>query len=367
MGESRDIEGRPTPVLVEAGEVLRTLNPPTLASLRFLDEHESFTQQDIADTIGSARSSVSKYLQSLEELPLTLATKQGHRYKITTTGEKIINHLDGIFNRFDHDLYTIDWQSDDDYEQVASLLTPLYGSRSSMTFFVLDSIGTQSAIGERIDRFGKPQPVSIEAVIQDVTARQQERGERGTSKQIRQSVWRFEDNDAIEFDGDSITLRDKGHEHAYLLHHVAQLLEEQEDAASDEDEVTARDSTETTTTRSDTSNADQPISSSRTQDTGNIARQSHQQGYFGRRTSATDQVDAQEGCPVVPAYCLQSTDGAEIAILPITELTTGEMTDRSQQLMQEYGDDTRLVPYWAVHREDELHPVGPMEVSVTDQ
>jgi predicted transcriptional regulator len=359
MSQSNDIEGRPTPVLVEAGEVLRTLNPPSLASLLFLDEHEAYKQQDIADTIGSARSSVSKYLQSLEELPLALATKQGHRYKITSAGEKIINHFDRIFDRFDHDLYAIDWQSDADYEQAASLLTPLYGSRSSLTFFVLDSIGTQSAVGERIDLFGKPQPVSIEAVIQDVTARQQERGERGTSKQIRQSVWRFEDNDAIEFDGDRITLRDKGHEHAYLLHHVAQLLEEQEDTASEEDETTAR--------RSDTSDADQLMSSGRTQDTGNIARQNHQQGYFGRRASNTDQADAQEGCPVVPAYCLRSTDGTEIAILPITELTTGEMTDRSRELMQEYGDDTRLVPYWAVHREDELHPVGPMEVSANDQ
>lgn len=366
MSQSNDIEGRPTPVLVEAGEVLRELTPPTLASLLFLDKNDSCKQQDIADAIGYSRSSVSTYLQSLAELPLPLATRPAQRYKITSAGEKVINHVDGIFDRFDIDLYSVDWQSTDDYEEAAFLLTPLYGSRSTVTFFVLDSIGTQSAVGERIDLFGKPQSISIETVIQDVTARQQERGKRATSKQIRQSVWRFEDNDAIEFDGDRINLIKKGHEHAYLLHHVAQLLEEPEED-SDEDEAITRDSTETTAIRSDTSDADQPMSSGRTQNTGNIAQQSHQQGYFGRRESVTDQADGQEGCPVVPAYCLQSTNGTEIAILPITELTTGEMAGRSRKLMQEYGDDARLIPYWAIHREDELHPVGPMEISANDQ
>lgn len=370
MNQSRSADDRSARSYAEASEILRTVNPPTIATLFFLVDDTVYTQKEIADGIEYSRTTVSQSQQSLEALPLSLATKQGSRYKITSAGETILGYYTGMARQLNLDLDTVDWQSDETREQVKTVLTPLYDSRSTMPFFVLESLGAR-AVGDQINRLATPQRVSIEDVIQDVTARQRERDERVTSKQIRQVVRRFGDRDAVEFDGDYIVLKEKGQEHAYLLEQVVQLIEDQASTARDEREESAATVSETPP-QPDTSPADQTAVDGRTRRSGNIANQIQPHGFHGKRASVDDRQETDEHECAVPVYCLRpdvdermsSTSSSEkhpTPAVPFTPLTVGELTERAQQLAQEYDMDTQLEPYWMIQAESELYPMGSVD------
>jgi biotin operon repressor len=370
MNQSSGSDDRSARSYAEASEILRAVNPPTIATLLFLVDDTVYTQKEIADGIGYSRTTVSQSQQSLEALPLSLATKQGSRYKITSDGETILGYYIGMARQLDVDLDTVDWQSDNAHEQVKTVLTPLYDSRSTMPFFVLESIGTR-AVGGQITRLATPQRVSIEDVIQDVTVRQRERDERATSKQIRQVVRRFNDRGAVEFDGDYIDLKEKGQEHAYLLEQVVQLIEDQASPATDETEgsgtvVSGIDS------QADTTHVDQPGVGGRNSQSTNIANQVQPHGFHGERPSVDDRQETRERESAVPVYCLRptveegknSTSSSEehpTPVVPFTALTVGELIERAQQLAQEYDMDTQLEPYWMIRAESELYPMRSVD------
>lgn len=370
MNQSRGADDRSAWSYAEASEILRTVNPPTIAILFFLADDTAYTQKEIAEGIEYSRTTVSQSQQSLEALPLSLATKQGSRYKITSAGETILGYYTGMARQLNFDLDTVDWQSDETREQVKTVLTPLYDSRSTMPFFVLESIGAR-AVGDPINRLATPQRVSIEDVIQDVTARQRERDERVTSKQIRQVVRRFDDRDAVEFDGDYITLKEKGQEHAYLLEQVVQLIEDQASTARDEREESAATVSETPP-QPDTSPADQTEVGGRTRGSENIANQIQPHGFHGKRASVDDRQKTDGHECAVPVYCLRpdvdermhntsSSEKHPTPAVPFIELTVGELIERAQQLAQEYDMDTQLEPYWMIRAESELYPMGSVD------
>ncbi|RRJ29936.1 hypothetical protein [Halocatena pleomorpha] len=359
--------GPPTDALAQAGELLQTLTPRTLATLLIVVDDDPQTQGEIAETIGSARSTVSKYLLSLEELPLPLVMKGRQRYAGTDAGRTVIGLFDGMTERLGVDLATIDWQTDTEVEQVADCLTPLCDSRSLTPIFVLEALRGRSGI---VDLLGTPRPVSVEVVVDAVDRRHRERGEHSTTEQIRTILRRFKDADAIKFDGDDCILSEKGQEHACLLHRIVELLEEQA-GRQDEREAQPRsgqsdDSPRTTEAHPSTA----PIAGI---DTGRIANQLDPRQFTGGGPPDNSvSTDEQKTPTIIPAYWLvpdtagekERTQTQPTAVLPLTSMTPEELVDRSTHLLEEHGTDAALVPYWTLQMGNEHHPLEKAELSL---
>lgn len=367
MSQSTDVDDKPIYALVEASEVLRSLNPSLIASFLYLIEDTDYTQAEIGNRIGYSGTTVSQCFQSLEAAPLQLATKHGQRYEVTTAGEALIGHLNGMADRLGVELQSLDWQSDTAHDQVTTVLTPLYDSRGTIPFFVLNSINARSVEGDRTDRRDTPQQVWVGDVIQDVKSRQQERGERTTSSQIYQVIYRFDDKGAIELEGDRITLTEKGQEHAALLERVVELIEEQSSVGDDR-------KASHTAARWDDTDADWPVSRERKDESDSLINQTRPQRFLGNRVSM-DNRGVGDRPSVVPVYCLrpegdesdESSSNEDVSpVLPFAPLTIGELTDRIRELGQEYDMDTELEPYWMVRMGPELYPVEPANTHSED-
>ena len=394
-----DTYGKATPVLVTAGTILRTLNPSTVASLLFLDESTNYTQQEIAEEIGSSRSSVSQYQRSLEDLTVPLAAKQGYRYRITSAGETIVAYLDGMADRLNVDLHSLDWQSEDAHDQVATLLTPLYDSRSTRPFLILHSAGSRSAVGDQIDRLNPPQPIWIDEIIRDVEDRQQERGETSTPAQIRQTVRRFEDKGVFEINDNQITLTEKGREHAALLERVTQLVEDE--VSSSRSDINESD-TENSTDRGDRDSVEETHSPKRVEtiessdasglpvseearrlrsdeedNSGDFIQQSQPHGFLAERPSVGNEETVSKPPAIVPVYCLR-TDAVEerdssspsyeqlLPVLPFTTLSVEGLIDQARQLGREHDMTAELEPYWMMRIGSDYYHIEPSNNPTVD-
>lgn len=340
--------------IAEAGVILRTLTPPTLATLDLLINHDTYIQSEMADIIGCRRPTVSRYLQSLEfeDLPISLTRKQGQHYKATDLGERIFGLIDSMLDRLGLDLRGIKWNDEDNQEKIENKLSPLCDSRSIGPFLILE------AMRSRVTLFDTSESINIKDIVIDVRARQQELSESVTPKQIREAVWRFDDKKAVEFDGSQITLIEKGHEHARLLHQLAQILEDEQDEGMDKS--TAASSSE--------------------RGSGGIAHLLDPRPFRGgsqtidssRRTNRMASEALQEPPTIVPAYYLVPSDDTEAGegqslespMLPFTSLTVRELANQAKQLEQKYDGETLLEPYWALRTEDGLSPLGPAQLTL---
>jgi DNA-binding MarR family transcriptional regulator len=367
MPSASDQAARPTHMLVEAGKILRALKPSTLGTLLVIYADDTQTQKNISDAIGCARSTVSKYLQILEDL--TLAKKKAQRYTVTAAGEEVIGLMSSMVGEWGIDLFNVNWSSDDDKETVASILTPLYDSRSASSFFILDSL---YARGGTIGRLSQPQTVQIEDVVQDVDVRQTERGESTTTESVRQKLRRFNDAGVIEFDGRRITLTEtKGIEHGQTLFKLVDFLIDQED--------TDQGGTESTESMSSPASAEAPAdpkkrlsqidSSVETHLLDESATQIDSHRSLGSRPSVISQ-SGLDLPTIIPAYYLRQDDDRntevesqvqpqQSPVLPLTALTVGELSDHISRIIDENAEDAQLVPYWTIQTESEYIPVYP--------
>lgn len=371
-----DPSRRSTNVLVEAGEIYQTLYPTALASLLLVAEDKQYKQAEMADQIGCADSTVSKARQSLSKLPLPLLEKGTQQYSVTEEGRAVITLIDEMADRQDVPFRSVDWSNDDEKADVAELLGPLYDSVSTTPVFILDALGEYSNKDELL---GTPSTVPIQNVVRDVDARREERGESATTEQVRTMLRRFADAGTVIFDGsDDCRLTDEGREQARLLDQLAQLIEKSNVTEVDGD-------TSTASLRQDTqSSAPTRSSSSGTRRTGSIANQIMGRRFAGGRSSSPVSentpeplgIDATESLRILPAYCFFLGDDEHTtatsqsstlhAVLPITHLTIGELADHVEQLVHEYGEETRLTPYWTLQTESDLYPLGPAELSLDE-
>jgi hypothetical protein len=361
---------RPTHVIVIASKILRTLHPSPLGTLIAVYNGDGLTQKEISDIVGRSQPAVSTYFQSFESLPAPLTVKQGQRNTVTNTGEKIIALVRGMSTELNFDFASIDWSDETDRTAVSSLLSPLHDSRSTEPFFLLDSLYDRSDLDSSL---GIPQPVWIDDVIHDVEVRHHESGGSTTLKQIRQTVKRFTDAGALTFEEDQLTLEEKGQEQAKLLTKLVQFLIKQDDIDIDQTDTTDRqDSTESNAESLggvDAVRSDVADSLRQSPALDGIANQQHGHGFSGaRRSSDVDRLSVQEQPTVVLTYCLQSPDESgtdkkspshPLPVLLLTSLTASELASRAEQVVQGYGEDTRLVPYWALQTETDLYPLGP--------
>lgn len=368
---------RETRVLVEASEIFQALYPTALASLLFVMEDERYKQADIADRIGCADSTISKARQSLKNLPLPLLEKRGHQYSITDEGKKVIGIIDEIADRRDVELYSTNWRDEAEKAEVAELLTPLSDSRSTVPIFILDSLAERGGNGELL---GTSFSVSIEKIVRDVDMRQKERGESVTTEQVRQTLRRFDDADAISLNGSDCRLIEKGQEHAWFLDELVQLLKERRKTEFDESTSKAATSPETQHT-SVSAHTDSVSTGDKTNEPATIANQIMTRGFWGGRssihTSETPNAGAPETPSIIPAYCLlprndESRDGVQEspsqfqAVLPMAQVTITELIEQAEHLACEYGDETQLASYWTLRTESGLYPLGPAELALDD-
>lgn len=354
MPSSSDMPSRSSAVLVKAGKILRKLNPSTLAALVFVLEDNTRTQAEMADTIGVSRSSMSKYLQTLSNLPLPLITKQrGRRYTATDEGKKVMSLMEGMIDTDDVKLRSVDWENETDREWVATRLAPLYGSRSDRTFFVLDALRVRS---DSVNPYTSPSRVWIEDIVHDVDAR----GENATTERVRQTLRRYDEAGAIDFDDEYITLTEKGQEQAQLLDQLANRIEQQ----GDQDAADRQPATDSMDDRSEPDN---------------ISGQMRQRGFHGGGQHAAETGPSASSLhelpSIVPAYCLTSTthetiNGSQtqsdpLPVLPLEAMTIGELTDAVTRLNHEHDEDAHIEPFWTLQTETGLFPLGPAQLSAT--
>lgn len=342
MDSENGPEDYPTPRFVEAGETLRTLTPPTLAALHLLIDYDMSTQDDMADMIGCTRPSVSRYLQSLEDLPMPLVRKQGHDYTTTEFGEHVFAIIESMLHRLGIDLREIDWRDGDESEKIEKRLTPLYDSRSTSPFLILESIRS------RTNLLGTSESVSVEDVVVDVRSRQRDIGKSITAKQIRKILRRFDDKGSVEFDGGQITLTSKGEEHVRLLQQLVQILEDER--GKDVDRSTA------------VSSAESGAGIAHLLDARPFRGDSRM--VSGTKANRSVSADLRELPAIVPAFHLVSSGDTEATMLPFASLTVRELVDYANRLGQEYDDDMLLEPYWALRTGTGLSPLGPAQLTL---
>lgn len=370
MPQPSDTATYSTDVLAHAGEILRTLKPAALGALFAVYRNDTQTQQEIAETIGSGRSTVTKYLRTQQQLGLT--EKETQRYTVTRLGEFVLGLLDGMIDRLGPGLGSIDWSHDADKAELATMLEPLTGSRKIAveSYFILQSMYTRSGTTAL---FGTPQPVPVADIVADIDARKDE-GERTDTELVRGKLRRFNETGAIHFDGQQATLTEKGQEHGRVLDKLAMFLDDKNNGDSTgcecggDDDASASISGGSNTRVMDGTPSDD--SSHHRPNSGTIAHQLQSHGFLGgQQVSVTERgaPDSQSPLTVVPAYCLRpaATDTIDEetrsqpdtrSVVPFTAMTAEELLTRAGQIVQEYGD-VQLEPYWMIQIGETLYPL----------
>lgn len=327
-------------VIVEAAEILQKLTPSRLATLLFLTDDSIETQTEMADILDVSTSTITTYLQTLENLSLSL-TKRGRHYEITAAGDRVIDLFNSMLGYLGENLSAIDWEDENEKERIGEQLSPLHTSRSIIPYFVLHSIGHHSAVEGRLDRFVTPRPVLIEDVVDDVKKRQEQRGKSSTRKQIRGAINRSEEYGTIEIDGETIKLEDKGQEHIQLLDRLIDLLEEDNPAESsgDTSSVSSPSTQQSIGIRSDIS----PETA-----TNRVGLQLGLQSFHSKQ----EETDHSELSTLVPAYCISSSNGerdrtrSPSTVLPLMPTTSVEdLADQIHRIGREHGN-VQLELFW---------------------
>jgi predicted transcriptional regulator len=235
-----------TQALVDTSKVLRSLSPNPLISLHLVNEKEDVNQDQIASAVNCARSTVSKYLRTLNSLPVALVEKQGHQYVITDPGKHILELMKDAASKYTTDLDD-DWSTESGMNYLDEFLTPLHDSRSATPFFVLYTLHTR--IRDQ-DNSKERAGVTIGQIQEDIKPHLHARGDNITTQQLRQIIRRFSDAESIDFDGKNVQLTDKGFLQADLFiqvyqHIVEHTAQQPVDHSVSEEAVPQQDTNET--------------------------------------------------------------------------------------------------------------------------
>lgn len=199
-----------TPVDVSpAAEILRALTPPALATLLAFREREQKTQADIAAEVGVARSTISKYVQTLLELPVPVLNKDGHRVTVTPDGRRVIEMYRAALEERSIDVETVDWDSPN-AQRVEDALSPLYRFRSASPYLILDGI---YELDRQVDA---SEQIWEDDLLLELDGRDPSTVESISNQHFNQVLDKFDSHDVIDRDGDSLSLTDKGRTHGHL-------------------------------------------------------------------------------------------------------------------------------------------------------
>lgn len=206
-----------TKTIEEVGEILKSLNPTSIAVLLFVMDDTIEKQVDMAAKLSCTSAPVSLSLQSLSQKSNPLVTKN-RTYQITRTGQEVVARLDEMMLDLNINLCDIDWSSGTDKEEVDKVLRPLHNSRSMLPFHVLDSINDHTGSG------GNAQIIAVDDIVDDV--RERTVGNEGSvsRRQVLHAINRFETDGAIDMDSNRVTVREKGNQQAWLYNRLFDFL-----------------------------------------------------------------------------------------------------------------------------------------------
>lgn len=329
--QDSETDTRSADIIVEAGEILQKLTPARLATLLFVSNDEIETQTEMADLLDVSSSTITTYLQTFANLPMPLAARE-NRYTITSVGSTVIGYIAQMSNRLGEGWRDIDWENEDDREQIGELFSPLNSTQTMAPVFILYSLGQRSTFDGQVGIFAPSQAVSVRDVVSDVKEWQEERGKSATRKQVRSMLGRFEDFGVIEIDGEEITLEDTGKEQAKLLEQLIELIENSKATEA---------SGSTSSTQQDNEPMDpQPATAAAA---GNIGSQLGFEEFYGE-----EEVDTDDNTIIVPAYGVSSSEN-EQSVLPLTPTMTAEELDtQTARIRREHGDNAQLELFWTV-------------------
>jgi len=206
--------------ITTAAEILRAVTPRVLATLVVIQEGEQQTQAQMAEDIGCARSTVSKHLRTLKNLPVKVIRKQGHDVEITNEGKKLIDVYSQTLSRFGIQLDSVNWATDE-ISAVENALSPLYEVRSETPFLILASLADLSTESEY--------EVWIDDLIFRVRNIDQENTRSISKQHFEQILDNFEQHKTIQREGDEIELTKKGkHQWRLMKEITSDILVEQD-------------------------------------------------------------------------------------------------------------------------------------------
>lgn len=314
MSWERD-ERYQTQHIVKAGEILQTLKPSVIGTLQFVRNDTFETQAEIATALDCSSSTVTTYLQSLANIPLPLVTKQGTQYSVTDAGNSVIDLLDRMLRGFDVRLNSIDWETSEEQEQLETLLEPLHNSRSAIPFFLIDAIGSHRSGDDAPD-------LPVGPIVADVKAREEDRGQSTTRKQVRWTLGRFDDADVIDLEDNAgeFSVTEKGCEHVWLLNQFTELVADRTTGSIVEPSGGAR----------------------------SVSDASH--GIPDMHPPERQQIDTDQ--TITPTYCLGFEDDLPDPVMPLPPTTTvDDLLEQLQDIKREQGGDTALELHWALWSE----------------
>jgi len=210
-----------------ASKVIRANSPRVLATLLAVQGHERRTQEQIADEVGCARSTVSKYLRVLDDLPEDIIRKQGHSITVTHRGAGLINVYESALKGLDIDIGKVDWTSDE-ISAVDEALAPLHQFRSSAPFLVLRALISLSE-SSQFD-----QEIWIDDLIMTVETLQQESGDSISRQHFDQILDNFAKHETVTRERDELQLTQKGHQQGELLTGVLDWIRSDQESARSE-------------------------------------------------------------------------------------------------------------------------------------
>jgi Mn-dependent DtxR family transcriptional regulator len=327
MPQDSETNTRSADIIVEAGEILQKLTPARLATLLFVSNDEIETQSEIADILDVSSSTITTYLQTFAKLSMPLAARE-NQYTITSRGSSVIGFIARMSNRLGEGWRDIDWENEDEREQIGEFLSPLNATQTMTPFFILYSLGQRSTVDGQIGIFAPSQAVPVRDIVSDVEKWQEERGKTATRKQVRSVLGRFEDFGVVEIDGEEVALEEKGKEQAKLLEQLIELIEK------------PRDTEAPSATQQDCPPMDtQPTTATATGD--HSPQLGLEEFYEG------EEIDTADNPTIVPAYGVSSPNEQSSLVLPLTPtMTAEELDNQTARIRREYGDNAQLELFW---------------------
>lgn len=208
-------------LISKGGAILRSLTPPRIATLLLIREGIE-TQREIAKRLDRAPPTISNYIETLEDLPTPLVSKEGHNCCTTSEGNQVASAvLRCTTNYLGTDMQSALWEGKATCQlsQLDECLSPLHTFRSDPPFFILYALAIEGSSGWMADF--SSEPVSVDNIVSAV---KEWLDDSITRKQIRSRLRRFEDATTVEIDGQEATLTEKGLEQCRLLDQVMQLF-----------------------------------------------------------------------------------------------------------------------------------------------
>lgn len=351
--------------LSATSKILRTFSPQVLAAVMTISNEQKKTQEKMATQIGCARSTFSKYIQTVRDLPEPVLEKHGHQFEITDIGHEILECYTETLVNFNPDLTDSDWSSAEYRENVGEALDPLYQFRSESPFLVLVAISDSSTNTET---------AWIDDVLYQLDKLEEESDVVVSRQHFNQVLENYSESGAIEREEDSIRITEKGRAQITLLERISEIFRKRaeqpeldpRERTTSQPQAGQRPIPEQASYQLTSKNEDSEI-----EEPGAMITQDDANAFLGGSQVGEQRRDAEIG----PAVFLERNGSLDLLGI----VRGGSPTEVSEQFrdianqIEQLGatEDQTVRLYRSLLTGDEVHPVGnewqPLETASVDE